>query len=195
MADERKPWDQMEGESDAAYARFMFYVMLGMQRSVTEAFRKWMEEKEKTKEEGQEQESKARKGTKRHDGAAGQWKRDSADFSWDRRASAWDKDQFVRFGAHGARRYFETWVDGIEACSRFAKNHDPASFPEYVETMNAAGDRIPNEVLESWLVPDPPDDGEEAGEDEPLPEVPEAPADVHPEDFEAEADSSTEGGF
>ena len=70
----RTPWEQLDDEPDAAYARFLVYLELGQSRSVDGAYRAGNE---------------APKGTKKAR-ASGQWKRDSAAFGWKARAKAWD---------------------------------------------------------------------------------------------------------
>jgi len=80
MADEieqKKPWEQLSGEPDAAYTRFLIYRNLGPARSLDAAYRAFVG-------------SSATKRAKTQAKANGQWTKDSAQWNWDERARAWD---------------------------------------------------------------------------------------------------------
>lgn len=70
-------WDQIQGEPDAAYTRFLAYRNLGPSRNLVRA---WY---------ALEPEHKVADGSKRVQ-SPGQWRRDSHDFHWKDRADKWD---------------------------------------------------------------------------------------------------------
>jgi hypothetical protein len=69
---ERKPWEQMDGEPDAAFARFLVFLNLGPRRTVDAAYRAFVGNRRKASER------------------SGQWGADASRFHWHERASKWD---------------------------------------------------------------------------------------------------------
>lgn len=74
-----KDWEQLTDEPAAAYARFLIYRNLGPGRTLDAAYAA--------------NSPKARKGKKRQGIAPGQWTKESSDFEWRARATAWDIEQ------------------------------------------------------------------------------------------------------
>lgn len=80
MSDERKSWEQMEGEPDLWYGRFRVYLRLGTKRSVNVLYAK---------------EAKAAKNSEkqRNLGAGGDWYSIEKEWNWKERARAYDEWQ------------------------------------------------------------------------------------------------------
>lgn len=84
MAEQRPAWEQLEGEPTEAYARFLVYRNLGPGRSLRAA------------QEAIGGEA-ATKGNKKQQ-VAGNWGRESVDYQWPARATAWDIENLVLHG-------------------------------------------------------------------------------------------------
>src|SRR5687768_17558601 len=98
MSDEREraPWDQLPGEPDVAYARFLLYRNLGPARSLEKAYGAFLSTIE---DESAQNRVKPR--------ASGTWCEDSAQYKWVARAVAWDVDSFKVLGTQFVVRYVE----------------------------------------------------------------------------------------
>lgn len=74
-------WEQRveAGESDARYAWFHCYLMMGPRRSLAGAYDSYLRE--------------AQKGTKKHTQAPGSWKEAAKRWNWKERGEAWDGEQ------------------------------------------------------------------------------------------------------
>src|SRR5262245_34395431 len=73
---ERQPWDQLPGEPEAAFARFLLYRNMGVGRSLNAAYRKYLALS-----------GEVVKGTEKH---PGNWQQHSLQFDWVNRALKWD---------------------------------------------------------------------------------------------------------
>lgn len=96
------PWDQLEGEPDAAYARFLLYRGLGRGRSIDAAYLAVASEAPKS--------AKKRR-------APGSWDADSRTWMWESRANAWDIHQFQQNGIDVVLDF----IGGIRAAVRQVK--------------------------------------------------------------------------
>jgi hypothetical protein len=72
--EDRKPWDQMEGESSLWYGRFRVYLELGFKRSVNAVFREEM-------------------GLNEREEAHGRWHEEAKRYQWQERAKVYDDFQ------------------------------------------------------------------------------------------------------
>lgn len=77
MSEERKPWEQMEGESDLWYGRFRTYLLMGSRRSVNAVF----------EAENKEKQGKTRTKISRN------WYDAANAWEWQARANAYDLEQ------------------------------------------------------------------------------------------------------
>ena len=75
MNEERKVWEQMEGESSLLYGRFTTYLRLGTKRSVAAVYKK------------------EKKGEKGNNIPHGSWYDDAKQWNWESRARAYDEHQ------------------------------------------------------------------------------------------------------
>ena len=87
-----QPWDQREGESDAAYARFLHYLNLGSTRSLNAAYVAY---------------SEVSKGGERCQRAPGSWQAESVEKDWVKKANSWDVQQLKEKGEQAVKLYFD----------------------------------------------------------------------------------------
>jgi hypothetical protein len=129
------PWDQLPGEPDEAYARFLIYRNLGLTRSVAKA-------------------RVSRKG-KKGEGSSGCWSSDSATYAWVKRAVAWDIDNLK---AHGPRLAV-VWAECVMAIAektlsylRDAKSK-PKSFDSVVNAVEKLAKYVSADALDGIQSP------------------------------------------
>ncbi len=136
-----KAWEQMEGEPDAAYARFLVYLSLGRVRSVDLAFQ--------TSQKGAANRGKSRRGHKVREKASGTWFEDSSKYCWVERALAKDIDDLTGKG-------YETVIDFVNTLAILANKtlksiaNDkirPRSLKSVLELVNILGGFIPAETV------------------------------------------------
>jgi hypothetical protein len=183
MEGEQEPWDQLSGESDAAYARFLFYLEIGPQRSIDEAYRQWNEKRPKT----------ARKRSKTPQAANGQWKDDSAKYRWIERSLAWDRKQFTLKAERAVDRFVEVLLEGMATTIEAMRTRKPTSWNQILESIRVFGQHVPPETIRARMANYPGSSG--AGrEQEPAGDIPERPPGVRPERAEAANDADASGG-
>lgn len=130
--DEPKAWDQLPGESDAAYARFLTYRNLGPSRSLESAY---------------QVASKSVKSRR----ASGQWFKDSRLFDWSRRAEAWDIEMLSQHG----REVVLNFVEGLQIIARKAlealkqDGNKPLDWSAALAAITAIGAFIPGEAVQA----------------------------------------------
>ncbi len=131
---ERKAWEQLEGEPNEAYARFLVYRNLGRARSLDAAFRLDI--------------GKATKGNKRQQ-APGQWGGDSVQWNWVERATAWDIEMLTLHGE-------AVVLDFIAAMRNYASKTlhaslrerlTPRDWGELTNAINTLGKFIPADTV------------------------------------------------
>jgi hypothetical protein len=128
--EERKPWDQMVDEPDAAYRRFLVYLGLGPGRSIEKAI-------------------EAEKGIKRQNG---QWYRDSSNYRWKERTAAYDIAMLApQMGS-------EVVINWTAAANEWSKNlleaiqggkMKPKNFDQTVTLFNVFANFVTPETLEA----------------------------------------------
>jgi hypothetical protein len=135
--DEVKPWDQREGEPEAAYVRFLIYRNLGPARSLDLAYR--------TFQEGQEgaPESVERR-------APGQWYGDSRTFAWVERARAWDIAMLAEHGQDAVMVFVGCLKQAAVKVLRSLDRLDgPADWKSAMESLNVLSSLIPAETIKA----------------------------------------------
>src|SRR5262245_60895581 len=118
------PWDQLPGESDAAYARFLVYRNLGPQRTIDAAYNS--------------QSPVDPKSPKRHQ-APGSWRKDSKRFAWPRRAVAWDLDCLIRAGPGIGEAYLKLlcrFATGLLSAIDDGRLIKPSSLEEFLKAVD-----------------------------------------------------------
>jgi hypothetical protein len=88
-----KPWEQIEGETDAAYVRFLAYRNLGPNRSMLRAY--------------YSHESIA-EGSRKKPSVPGNWQDDSTTYDWVARSQAWDIENLITQGERIITKYIST---------------------------------------------------------------------------------------
>lgn len=127
----KKAWEQIEGEPNEAYARFLVYRNLGVARTVQ-----------------QTRKLTAKNGEK---GRSGTLERESVDFKWAERASAWDIEALEQVG----RNVVVQFVSALEAMALktlTALNNDsikPGDWEQVLKAVNTLGSFIPAETVEA----------------------------------------------
>jgi hypothetical protein len=135
--DATKPWDQCEGESDAAYARFLIYRNLGPSRSLDLAYR--------TVQEGQDG---APEGAERR--APGRWHNDSRTFAWVERARAWDIAMLAEHGQDAVLAFVGCLKQAAVKVLRSLDRLDgPADWKTAMESLNVLSSLIPAETIKA----------------------------------------------
>lgn len=74
----KEPWDQLEGESDDAYTRFLIYRNLGPNRSLRKGYHRFLQLHD------------GFTGRKERLNIPGTWTANSSEFEWGTRCAAWD---------------------------------------------------------------------------------------------------------
>lgn len=120
---ERKPWEQRDGEPDAAYKRFLAYLRLGPQRSLEAAYRAH---------------GKAPEGSKRPR-VPGQWKRDSAAYEWRKRADAYDIDCLRRDGRDVVLDFIASLRIIARKSRKVLEDAEPTGWSAAVSSVQALG--------------------------------------------------------
>lgn len=134
MSDERKPWEQLPEEPDAAYTHFLIYRNLGPARSLDAAYRVF---------------KGATKRGKRLQAPSG-WGRESAQYDWVSRAAAWDVDVLVEHG----RDTVVAFVESLRAIAfkslRVLEDEriKPKSWAAALEAVSLLGGFIPSETVQ-----------------------------------------------
>lgn len=129
------PWDQLPGEPDASYARFLVYRNLGPGRSLRDAYG-------------------ATKGRKRH--PSGHYQREAADYDWQARAQSWDVVQLREQGLRSAVMFFTGLERVLERSLAILEQAEPESFVEAVDVLERMAKYFdPNLVRDLFAEPGP----------------------------------------
>lgn len=121
---ERKPWEQRDGEPDAAYKRFLAYLRLGPQRSLEAAYRVYCE--------------KAGKGRKRPE-PPGNWRRDYTAYEWRKRADAYDIDCLRRDGRDVVLDFIASLRIIARKSRKVLEDAEPTGWSAAVSSVQALG--------------------------------------------------------
>ncbi len=130
-------WEQREGESNAAYARFLMYRNLGPTRSIDAAYRQH--------QSGRAKATKSRKKPY----VPGQWIDDAARFDWVERASAWDiailndvgRAVVVKF-IHALERSYDKLLAALND-----ERVKPRTWEQVIESLTILGAFVPQETI------------------------------------------------
>ncbi len=133
-ATNRQQWEQLEGEPDAAYARFLVYRNLGPARSLDAAYQLVAGHAAK------------RRKTPR---VSGQWQDDSVRFGWVERAAAWDIYTLTAVGMQAVIKWVNALDQAIEQTLIHLKagTHKPRTWKETIDAVVALGNFIPAETV------------------------------------------------
>lgn len=135
MADERKPWDQQEGEDAAAYYRFCVYLFLGPSRSINRAYEAAMREVDS--------EPKS---------APGIWRRNSVEYRWVERSRQFDISMLQERGQAGVLALVDAVTEAAQKLAlAFRDLPGPATWEEAVKGLAALGNVIPAGAVEGML--------------------------------------------
>jgi len=138
MSDERKPWDQLENEPDAAYARFLFYRNLGPMRSLDSAYQAYR--------------GKAANGRKRQQ-ASGQWQDESAKYSWLQRARLYDIETLSQVGCEAVTSIVVVVREVAKKLKTALEDPElkPKDWESVLKTIDALSKCLPAEAVSAIL--------------------------------------------
>jgi hypothetical protein len=125
----RKPWEQLDTESNAAYARFLAYRNLGPTRSLDRAY----------------QVTKGKEALQ----APGSWAKESERFSWVDRATAWDIDNLLGQGERAATLYMGIVERYVERLYTFLEQPgvQPNDFDSVTKSIELLHKLLPGETI------------------------------------------------
>jgi hypothetical protein len=133
VSNEQPIWDQLPGESDAAYARFLVYRNLGPARSLDKAYTA-------------QHDDKASKGVKRRQ-VSGQWYRDSVEHEWRRRAERWDISNMREHGRSATINFIAAVSRLSEKTAAGLDSVNVKSWSDAVSAINALGSLISADAI------------------------------------------------
>jgi hypothetical protein len=132
---DKKPWEQREDESNAAYARFLAYRNLGPLRTLQKAYEAYQAD----------QPEKNRNKTKKF---TQQWANDSTGFGWVDRATAWDVDNFLTKGERTATLYMSAVERYTEILFQFLdQGVQPDDFDSATKSIELLHKLLPGETI------------------------------------------------
>lgn len=137
---DQKVWDQLEGEPNEAYARFLVYRDLGPNRSVILAYDSFRPNAPQSKENPTRSASRA-------------WWENYRVFRWKGRALAWDVSQLANAVPEAATTIFRLISETAKACLAEIANGNikPQSFAELKEMVVILGGFISPEVISTTI--------------------------------------------
>lgn len=128
-------WEQQDGESDAAYSRFLIYRNLGITRSLDRAYQSTLADSDATKR------NKTR--------ANGTWTQELSKYEWQKRADAWDIWTLTEVGQRVVAKYvnaldlaFQSIIDQLAS-----GKIKPRTWGAIVESLTIIGNFIPQETV------------------------------------------------
>jgi len=135
-----KPWEQLPGEPDTAYVRFLIYRDLGPSRSIDSAY-------------AAATAGSAPNGTKAHRRANGQWKHDSAEYHWPERARAWDIAVLSELVPETASLIFTTINEAARVTLEKLREGKlkPRTWPQLLESVTILAGFISPEVISATV--------------------------------------------
>ena len=138
MSNNTKEWEQLQGESNEAYARFLVYRNLGIGRTLVQAYELAT--------------GKVQKGSKRVH-ASGQWQREAKDFNWQSRATAWDSWQLENVVPQATTTIFKLIEEAAKVSLAQVLNGSikPANWQEFKEMVVILAGFISPEVVTATI--------------------------------------------
>ena len=146
-AHDKKPWEQRDGEPDAAYARLLLYCHLGPGRSLDAAYALTASKRVKSRRSGIPNLR-----------ASGTWAADSSNWKWEARAKSWDVDQLADVGKAIVVKYVNALDLALgKVLTALHGKMSPRTWAQTIEALTILGSFIPQETVAS-IREDSPDD-------------------------------------
>jgi hypothetical protein len=158
--DARKPWEQLDDESELAFERFEIYLRLGPGRTVTLAYRAAKANEARAAalaareagvagllagpEGGESRQTQAKY-------ASGAFRDTARRHDWFARAIAWDREQFKLVVHEGIYQYAETFKEYVQAILSSLPSLRPASFKEATDGLALLSAIVPPEIFRAML--------------------------------------------
>lgn len=132
-----EPWDQLPGEDNTAYARFLMYRNLGPTRSLRKAYQHYLRVYDGFTG-----------GTKRLN-IPGNWHANCADHFWVSRAAAWDIRNLSTYGNRLACLHVATITRMAQKNARFAARLNPGDdgWTDLVASVRVVADFLTPDVV------------------------------------------------
>jgi hypothetical protein len=128
----RKLWEQLDNESNAAYARFLAYRNLGPTRTIDKAYQ-----------------AATRENKRKSNTATSQWYNDSMSHHWNDRATAWDIDNLLGQGERAATLYMGIVEKYVERLYTFLDEQsvNPDDFDSVTKSIELLHKLLPGETI------------------------------------------------
>jgi hypothetical protein len=128
----RKPWEQLDNESNAAYVRFLSYRNLGPTRTIDKAYQ-----------------AATRENKRKSDTATSQWYNDSMSHQWNDRATAWDVDNLLGQGERAATLYMGIVERYVERLYTYLDQQSvkPDGFDSVTKSIELLHKLLPGETI------------------------------------------------
>lgn len=124
QATAREPWEQISGEPDEAYRRFLIYRNCGLWRSMRKAYHRYLQSQD------------GFTGGRERIHVPGSWIDDCRDWFWVNRASAWDIHNLSTYGARVAALHTQAIVQIAHKNARYGKKLKPGD-EGYTDLLNS----------------------------------------------------------
>ena len=141
---EKAPWQRLEGEPAAAYARFLVYRNLGPTRSLHRAWEAHLQAGKRGRG--------ATKSNEKQPDVSSAWTRNCAEYRWPERAREWDIAMLSQVGAEAVvdfvnilRLYAARTLEALSDAGAIK----PDGFGQITAAVNTLGALIPAETVEA----------------------------------------------
>jgi hypothetical protein len=134
----RKPWEQLDTESNAAYVRFLSYRNLGPLRTLQKAY------------ETHQADQPAKKRNKSQ-APTGVWTDDSTAYNWRERATAWDVANLLQEGEQAATFYVGAMRKHARKVYESLDQLDPERYDDAIKGLELLAKLFPPDVLAALI--------------------------------------------
>jgi hypothetical protein len=134
----RKPWEQLDNESNAAYARFLAYRNLGPLRTLQKAYET-------------HQACQPAKNRNKSQAPTGAWTDDSTAYNWKERATAWDVANLLQEGEQAATLYVGAMRKHARKVYESLDQLEPERYDDAIKGLELLAKLFPPDVLASLI--------------------------------------------
>jgi hypothetical protein len=134
----RKPWEQLDNESNAAYARFLAYRNLGPLRTLQKAYEA-------------HQADQPVKNRNKSQAPTGVWTDDSTAHNWRERATAWDVANLLQEGEQAATFYVGAMRKHARKVYESLDQLEPERYDDAIKGLELLAKLFPPDVLAALI--------------------------------------------